>query len=167
MTMKPKRFLSALAILLFGTTFTANAEQIFADIQPEQRNDGKMTVNIYLEGDQLKDIKELTGKYDFLKNSDFDEMGDLTSVEVIYSNIADSHDKISKRLNSGISALELQPIVNTDADNNHIDIYAEPSDDPTSQTLKRLVLFVTDGNEITAILIEGNITIPEEMKANE
>ena len=38
-TMKAKRFLSALAILLIGSTFTVNAEQIFADIQPEQRND--------------------------------------------------------------------------------------------------------------------------------
>ena len=37
--MKAKRFLSALAILLIGSTFTVNAEQIFADIQPEQRND--------------------------------------------------------------------------------------------------------------------------------
>lgn len=81
--MKAKRFLSALAILLIGSAFTANAEQIFADIQPEQRNDSVMTVNIYVEGDQLKDIKELTDTVDFLKNSKFDEMGELTSVEVI------------------------------------------------------------------------------------
>lgn len=164
--MNTKRFFSALAILLFGSAFTANAEQVFADIQPEQRNDGKMTVNIYLEGDQLKDLKEQTAKYDFLKNSDFDEMGELSSVEVIYSNIADAHGTIAKRLNSGISTLELQPIINTDADNNHIEIYAEPSDDPTSQTFKRLILFVTDGKEITAILLEGNITMPNEMKVN-
>ena len=45
-----------------------------------------MTINIYLEGDQLKDIKEQTDKFDFLKNSKFDEMGELTSVEIIYSN---------------------------------------------------------------------------------
>ncbi len=163
--MKANHILCALAIMI-GSAFTANAEQLFADIQPEQRNDGKMTVNIYLEGDQLKDIKEITGKYDFLKNSDFDEMGDLTSVEVIYSNIADAHDTIAKRLNSGIGALELQPIINTDADNSHVEIYAEPSDDPTSQTLKRLVLFVTDDKEVTAILLEGYITMPDEMKAN-
>ena len=95
--MKAKRFLSALAILLIGSTFTVNAEQIFADIQPEQRNDSVMTINIYLEGDQLKDIKEQTDKFDFLKNSKFDEMGELTSVEIIYSNIAETHDAITKR----------------------------------------------------------------------
>lgn len=160
--MKAKRFLSALAILLIGSTFTVNAEQIFADIQPEQRNDSVMTINIYLEGDQLKDIKEQTDKFDFLKNSKFDEMGELTSVEIIYSNIAETHDAITKRLNSGISALDIQPVVNTDAENSHIEIYAEPSD-PTSQKLKRLVCFVTDNNEITAVLFEGNITMPDEM----
>lgn len=109
--MKAKRFLSVLAILLIGSAFTANAEQIFADIQPEQRNDSVMTVNIYVEGDQLKDIKELTDTVDFLKNSKFDEMGELTSVEVIYSNIAETHDAITKRLNSGINALGLNPII--------------------------------------------------------
>ena len=159
--MKAKRFLSALAILLIGSTFTVNAEQIFADIQPEQRNDSIMTINIYLEGDQLKDIKEQTD------NSKFDEMGELTSVEIIYSNIAETHDAITKRLNSGISALDIQPVVNTDAENSHIEIYAEPSDDPTSQKLKRLVCFVTDNNEITAVLFEGNITMPDEMQKGE
>lgn len=161
--MKAKRFLSVLAILLIGSTFTVSAEQIFADIQPEQRNDSVMTINIYLEGDQLKDIKEQTEKFDFLKNSKFDEMGELTSVEIIYSNIAETHDAITKRLNSGISALDIQPVVNNDAENSHIEIYAEPSDDPTSQNLKRLVVFVTDNNEITAVLFEGNITMPDEM----
>ncbi len=165
--MKAKRFLSALAILLIGSTFTVNAEQIFADIQPEQRNDSVMTINIYLEGDQLKDIKEQTDKFDFLKNSKFDEMGELTSVEIIYSNIAETHDAITRRLNSGISALDIQPVVYTDAENSHIEIYAEPSDDPTSQKLKRLVCFVTDNNEITAVLFEGNITMPDEMQKGE
>lgn len=158
--MKAKRFLSALAILLIGSTFTISAEQIFADIQPEQRNDSVMTINIYLEGDQLKDIKEQTDKFDFLKNSKFDEMGELTSVEIIYSNIAETYDAITKRLNSGISALDIH---NTDAENSHIEIYTEPSDDPTSQKLKRLVFLVTDNNEITAVLFEGNITMPDEM----
>ena len=164
--MKAKRFLSALAILLIGSAFTANAEQIFADIQPEQRNDSVMTVNIYVEGDQLKDIKELTDTVDFLKNSKFDEMGELTSVEVIYSNIAETHYAITKRLNSGINALGLNPIISTDAENNHVEIFVEPSDDPTSQTLKRMVVFVTNDTDVTAVLLEGNNSMPEEIKAD-
>lgn len=163
-TMKANRFLSTLAILLIGSAVTANAEQLFADIQPEQRNDSVMTVNLYIEGDQLKDIKEQTAKYDFLKDSKFDEIGELTSVEIIYSNIAETHDAIAKRLSSGISALNLQPMVKTDDENSHIEIYFEPSDDPTSEMLKRLIVFVTDGNEVTAVILEGNFSMPDEMK---
>ena len=93
-------------------------------------------------------------------------MGELTSVEVIYSNIAETHDAITKRLNSGINALGLNPIISTDAENNHVEIFVEPSDDPTSQTLKRMVVFVTNDTDVTAVLLEGNISIPEEIKAD-
>lgn len=162
--MKAKRLLCALAIILLGSAFTANAEQIFADIQPEQRNDNVMTVNIYLEGDQIHSIKDRIGNIGCLNDSKFDEMGELSSVEIIYSNIAEKHDAIAERLSSGINALEIPSLINEDEDKNHVEIYAEPSDDPTSQTFKRFVVFVTYKNEIIAILLEGNITMPENLK---
>ena len=164
--MKTKRFFTVLAISLISSAITANAEQLFGDIQPEQRNDSVMTVNIYVEGDDLAGIKEQLNGIEGLKNSNFDEAGELTSVEVIYSNIAETHDAIAKRLTDGIKALGLTSLVDTDSDGSHVEIYAEPSDDPTSQNLKRLIVFVTDKNEVTAVLLEGNITPPNDNSNN-
>lgn len=156
--MKAKRLFIALAISLLGSAISANAERIFADIQPSQQNDSIQTINIYAEGDDIEGINEQLKSIDGLKNSSFDNhLGEISSIEVIYSNEDTRVADLTKRLDAGIKSLELAQLVCTDDDGDHIEIFVEPSEDPTSEQLKRMVVFVSSKNEVTCVILEGSI----------
>lgn len=155
--MKAKRLFFALAISLLGSAISANAERIFADIQPSQQNDSIQTVNIYAEGDDIEGINDQLKSIEGLKTSSFGSLGEMSSIEVIYSNEDTRIADLTKRLDTGIKSLELTQLVCTDDDGDHIEIYAEPSDDPTSEQLKRMVVFVSSEHEVTCVILEGSI----------